>query len=89
MKEQLATFRSQLEEFARKHKVIHSAVFSLMSKEKENLMTIVICLKLQTIRWLLNDDIDWDYPIFYVIISVRSTLNLMACLGLRFVNSLF
>jgi hypothetical protein len=58
MKEQLATFRSQLEEFARKHKVIHSAVFSLMSKEKENLMTIVICLKLQTIRWLLNDDID-------------------------------
>jgi len=54
MKEQLATFRSQLEEFARKHKVIHSPVFSWMSKEKESLMTIVICLKLQIIRWLLE-----------------------------------
>jgi len=57
MKEQLATFRSQLEEFARKHKVIHSTVFSWMSKEKESLMTIIICLKLQIIRWLL----EWWY----------------------------
>ena len=60
MKEQLATFRSQLEEFARKHKVIHSAVFSLMSKEKENLMTIVICLNCKLSVGFLNDDTDWD-----------------------------
>lgn len=43
MKEQLATFRSQLEEFARKHKVIHSPIVLYLvecPKEKENLMTV-------------------------------------------------